>query len=179
MIRLFFVLFSLLTWSGEPDGIPSTVAEIRQAYAAAHQAIEDSHHDGVPRNELIETAQYMVPAAGTTNETFCCYYELSVDGEEWSVHYNPYFITRKYNIAVHNFYEEYLYDAKSGRLLFVYIQSDGVDGTKNEERYYYGPDGLISEIIKGERTVPDKKLRIHAKILRDSVKTRLDAAVLR
>ena len=179
MTRFLILILSLFAWVGGPDGTPSTVQEIRQAYAAAHQEIADSHREGVPRNELVETLQYMVPACGSTTETFCCYYRLQTGETDGSTHYQPYFITRKYNIAVRNFYEEYLFDAETGRLLFVFIQSDTYEGTQNEERYYYGPDGLISEVIKGERTISDSKLRTYANILSKSVKTRLDAGLLR
>ena len=179
MTRLFILIISVFAWMGGPDGTPSTVQEIRQAYAAAHQEIEDSHHESVPRNELVENLEYMIPALGTTYETFCCYYRQTMDETDWHTRYLPYFITRKYNMAVRNIYEEYLYDTVTGRLLFVYIRTDNGDDTLNEERYYYGPDGLISEVIKGERTISDKQLRIYAKILRDSVKTRLDANAMR
>jgi len=176
MTRFFILILSLFAWTGEPDGTPSTVQEIRQAYAAAHQMIEDSHHPGVPRNELVENIEYMIPALGTTYETFCCYYQQALDETDWTTRYHPYFITRKYNMSVKNIYEEYLYDTETGRLLFVFIQTDmGDDSPLNEERYYYGPDGLISTVIKGERTIADGKLSIFAKILRDSVKIRLDA----
>ena len=160
---------------GEPDGTPSTVQEIRKAYAAAHQEIEDSHHPNVPRNELVENLEYMIPALGTTYETFCCYYRQTMDESDWTTRYQPYFITRKYNLSVRNIYEEYLYDTETGRLLFVFIRTDNGDDTINEERYYYGPDGLISTVITGERTISDSKLGVFAKILRDSVKIRLDA----
>lgn len=174
-MKLIILLSMLFGLSSSPDGLPATVKEIRQAYADAHQRIAETTRPGVPRSDMETTFRYMVPAAGETTETIHAFYELSIDSEgEWAVHYHPYFIMRSYNISVLKFYEEYLYDADTGKLLFVYISGDTHEGKKNEERYYFGPDGLISEIIQGERTVSLEEILRKAEVLRSSSRPLLD-----
>ena len=67
-------------------------------------------------------------------------------------------MTVKFNAAVRQFYREFLYDAASGKPLFVFLQQDSIDGSqKDETRYYFGPSGLISEIVKGERVMSEQE----------------------
>ena len=181
MIRLFIALALLLgavaANAGTPDGTPATVKEIRQAYADAQQQMALSLQEGMHRNDLETTLRYVVPAVGETVETLRCFYsDPEMDTEVWEVRYHPYFITRKYNVSMRKFYEEYLFDAKTGRLLFFYLKGDVFEGGQNEERYYFGPEGRISEIIKGERTLSDETVLRRAESLRSSIRTMLETA---
>lgn len=181
MIKRFYpfllalVLGTALSLSAAAQNRASDVVkEVRAAYAAAKEQIKlTSGEDGAPRNDVTATLHCMVPATGPRTEVFHCYFELDTD--EDGAHYQPYFITRKYNIAARNFYEEYLFHPASGRLLFAFIQGDDFDGGKNEERYYYDDLGkLASANIKGERTIGDAQLVSNAEDFRALVPKFLD-----
>ena len=161
---------SLFAQTGSSDLVKS----VRAAYAAAKEKIKQNNgEDGAPRNDVTATLHCMVPATGPRTEVFHCYFELDTD--EDGAHYLPYFITRKYNVAARNFYEEYLFDPVPGRLLFAFIQSDTFDGGKNEERYYYDDCGkLAAANIKGERTIEDMNLVINAESFRTLIPQYLD-----
>ena len=71
---------------------------------------------------------------------------LDDDNESGEMAYCLYLVTRKYNVAARQFYEEYLYDHKSGKALFVYKKYDSCvgDGTKPaEERYYLDNEQVV------------------------------------
>ena len=83
---------------------------------------------GVPHTRQIE------PSQRAHHITAClspCYPEV-------------YFMVRKYNVGARDYYQEFLFD--EGKLIFYFEKS----GT-SETRYYWGPDGLAKEDIKGER----------------------------
>jgi hypothetical protein len=161
----------------EADAVKAVLA----AYSEAKEKIALSSETDDPNlhNDVVSTIRRNLPGSGPSVEIFHCYFDLDVQAEPmWEVHYRPYFITRKYNIAARNFYEEYLYDAASGRLLFVFLQGDTIGGTKNEERYYYDAEGrLVSENIKGERTIQDEDLHYDADLFRSLIAHRLDHSV--
>lgn len=149
---LRFLLMLVLALPGLPqDGLPTTVKEIRQRYADTQQSIAMMHEEEHFRSEIVTTIQRNMPGSGIRKETVTCYF--AEFGEDLDPDYRPYFVTRKYNVAARKFYEEYLFDAETGKLLFVFLQADSIEnaGTKDETRYYFGPQGLISENVKGER----------------------------
>ena len=151
----------------------SVVKSVRAAYAAAKEKIKMADGEMAPRNDAVATLHYNVPATGPRTTVAHCYFDLDTD--EDGAHYYPYFITLKYNVTVRDFYEEYLYDPESGRLLFVFLQQDTFQGTKNEERYYYDEHGNLAAVnITGERTVEDAALVSHAEALRMIIPKFLD-----
>ncbi len=151
----------------------SVVKSVRAAYAAAKEKIKMADGEMAPRNDAVATLHYNVPATGPRTTVAHCYFDLDTD--EDGAHYYPYFITLKYNVTVRDFYEEYLYDPESGRLLFVFLQQDTFEGTKNEERYYYDDLGHLAAVnITGERTVEDAALVSHAEALRMIIPKFLD-----
>ena len=154
MLTRLFLLLALVFPSGAgQDHLPSTVKEIRQLYAETQQAIAMMSEEEHLCSRLVTTTQSNLPGSGIRKETVTCYFaDYGEDEEEWNPDYRPYFITRKYNVGARKFYEEYLFDGSTGRLIFVFIQGDSSEGGKDETRYYFGPDGLISENIKGDRT---------------------------
>ena len=54
-----------------------------------------------------------------------------------------YFITRKYNVGAREYYEEFLFN--EGSLVFYFNKQEA-----NETRYYWGRDGFLHEVVKGE-----------------------------
>lgn len=129
---LRFLLMLVLALPGLPqDGLPTTVKEIRQRYADTQQSIAMMHEEEHFRSEIVTTIQRNMPGSGI----------------------------RKYNVAARKFYEEYLFDAETGKLLFVFLQADSIEnaGTKDETRYYFGPQGLISETSRENVARPPRK----------------------
>ena len=176
-LRLFMMLTLAFPAGGQQDGL--TVKEIRQMYAEVQQAIAAMSEEEHLRNQVVTTIQTNMPGSGIRKETRTAYfaeYDESVEEGDFNPDYRPYFITRKYNVGSLHYYEEYLYDAETGIPVFVFIQSYLPDhpGTKNETRYYYGPMGLISEIIKGEREMDEQAAADQGGSLWESVKSQLN-----
>ena len=128
------------------------VANIRDLYAKAKQQIEDAKRlvkEGEPGNELTINNYYQVPGCGPNNEVISIYYNGTYSEEASTVVYIPYFISRKFNYAVRNYYQEILFDQK-GDLVFFFEKMEN-----DETRYYWSTDKLIHEIIKGDRTTDE------------------------
>ena len=155
------------------EGLPKTVKEIRERYAQAQQDIADMGKDEHMLCRLVSTSQRNMPAIGIQKETLTAYFNNKDRDEDWYPIFRLYFLTRKYNVAVRKCYEEYLFDALSGRLIFVFLQRDSYidDSTKDETRYYFGEEGLISEIIKGERISEPDAILLSAEKLRSAAIT--------
>ena len=179
MLRLFLIL-ALAFPAGVPqDGLPTTVKEIRQLYANVQEAIANMNEEEHYRSQLVTTIQRTLPATGIRKETvttFFAEYDEGIEEGDFNPDYRPYFITRKFsNEAGWKGYEEYLYDDESGTPIFVFIQIDYDNGKgKQEMRYYYGPMGLISENIKGERVMDALAAQDQANMLWGSMKAQLN-----
>ena len=180
MLRLLLLLSLIWPATGAPqDGLPTTVKEIRQLYANVQQAIADMNEEEHYRSQLVTTIQRTLPVTGIRKETVTTYfaeYDEGIEEGDFNPDYRPYFITRKFsNEAGWKGYEEYLYDDESGQPVFVFLQIDYNDGKgKQETRYYYGPLGLISENIKGERVMDEGAAHDQATTLWDSLKAQLN-----
>ncbi len=156
------------------DRNDEVVKYIREAYNQAREKIKMTTGDeSVPRNDVTATLHYMVPATGERTEVFHAWFDLETDEE--GAHYLPYFITRKYNVAARNYYEEYLFEPETGLLLFVLIQSDNFEGGKDEQRYYFGAMGeLVHQIIKGGDPFDADSLLLSAARIRGLIPQYLD-----
>ncbi|MDO4993736.1 MAG: hypothetical protein Q4E32_01890 [Bacteroidales bacterium] len=135
----------LFAQKGAPEGL---MKEIRAKYAEAWQMVNEQLRDNETpnKNYMTATLRYVIPGCGQTNETLCYYYMLDDDNESGEMAYCLYLVTRKYNVAARQFYEEYLYDHKSSKALFVYKKYDSYvgDGTKPaEERYYLDNEQVV------------------------------------
>jgi len=170
VIILFFLALCLSARAQNDAGV---VKAVRAAYSEAKEKIKLADGDPSPRNDASATLSYNVPGTGPRTTVVHCYFDLDTD--ENGAHYQPYFITLKYNIAARAFYEEYLFDPESGRLLFAFLQGDTFEGAKNEERYYYDESGRLASVnVKGERTVEDALLLSRAEDYRRFVPQFLD-----
>lgn len=172
MKQILVILLLALAWPAFAwqDGLPKTVKEIRQRYAEAHQAIEQMDESGV-HNQVTLVVQRNMPGSGLRTVTLTCYFEEYQDEEMTAgyMDYLPFFLTSRSNIAVWVDYEEYLFDPMSGKPIFIFLQRDTEDGGKDETRYYFGSDSLISENIKGERIMSSDAAYQAAIHLRDSM----------
>ena len=161
MKRLFFIiLLALAVPAGAQDNRPTTVLGVRQKYSDIQKFIAMMDQEEHTRSQITLYLQRNVPGIGIQKETVTCFYEYSRsdDENEWNFFYRPIFITVKFNVAVHQCYQEYLFDVDSGKPVFVFLQQDSyLSEEKDETRYYFGPSGLISEIVKGERIMDQQE----------------------
>lgn len=128
------------------------VAEVRKLYAAAKERMAQNDREENPARSGMETTfYYMVPGAGPTKHHIHYYFGEEESDEGETTGFTPYFITVSYNVAARNFYEEYLIDEKTEKLIFAYFHVPEYDGSKSEARYYYDKNGeLAHQDVKGE-----------------------------
>ena len=135
---------SLITASAQN----AQVAGIRKLYAEVKQEMENRRQAELPPNETVVSSNYMAPGGGPTKDVTHYFYDSDFDEEISTYIYTPYFITRKYNVGAIDFYEEFLFD--KGSLVFYFCKSHN-----NETRYYWGPNGFLHEVVKGERSMDE------------------------
>ena len=166
---LAVLLLAALTLSAVPDRRSDAIAAVRKAYQEAKESMAINAEETIPSNDLTATYHYNIPGCGETTEVIHAWFYLEEHEEDWGSSYPIYFITRKYNIAAGNYYEEYLFDDETGKLIFAFLQGDDFqsEGVKvNEERYYYDAQGLAAEIIKGRRMHENDEIVRNAEALR-------------
>ena len=138
-----------------------SINDIRKSYAEAKEHIarmsENFPADGAPAEFYHLHAALNLPATGPHFEDIRMYFgEKDSDAE---VIYKPHylwFLTTKYNYAVREYYEEYLFD-KSGQLMFAYgINPDVVFGELYEFRLYFAGQRLLKAIVK-KKSVDEKE----------------------
>ena len=177
MKQLLVILLLVLAWpaSAWQDNFPKTVKEIRQRYAEAHQAIARMDETGV-HNQVTLVVQRNMPATGLRTVTNICYFEEYQDEDMVGyMEYLPFFLTSRSNVSIREYYEEYLFDVMTGKPIFIFYQQNNEEefDKKDETRYYFGPDGLISENIKGERIISPERAYDAAILLRDSMTSKM------
>ena len=171
-LLMLSLLAAFLPLTAFGQGFPKTVKEVRERYAQAHQEIADMDLEEHMVCRLISTSQRNMPAIGIQKETLTAYFNNQDRDEDWYPIFRLFFHTRKYNVSARNFYEEYLFDAQTGRLIFVFLQGDNYfSESKDETRYYFGEEGLISENIKGERIAEADSILRSAEALRTAAIT--------
>ena len=135
------------------------IAGIRAAYSAAKEQMElNSHADemNVPRSDMEISSHYIIPGSGPTEDVIHYYFTMDDDPETGSYVYKPYLVTRSFNIAAHQFYQEYLIDKESRLLFFFQSQSnDAIEGGTAETRFYYGKHG-VHKAVKGDATLDEE-----------------------
>jgi len=124
------------------------VAKIRKAYATAKADAEKSQKGSDPRlGHMVITNSHVEPGIGPQKETIHYFYRRTEDQTTGMFYYKPFLITRKYDIAAQDFYEEFLYIDSDEGLNFFFKK-----GGENETRYYYWSwnGGGLHEVVKGE-----------------------------
>lgn len=123
---------------------------IRAAYSAAKEQIELNSHaqeQNVPRSDMEIVSHYVIPGCGPTEEVIHYYFTLDEDPVLGTPYYTIYFITRSFNVAARQFYQEFLFDNDESSLLFFFQSNDALDGGSDETRYYYGKQGVHKSIM--------------------------------
>ena len=106
------------------------VTDIRKKYASVKERQDNKKKAELPPDETVVTSNYMAAGAGPVKDVTHYYYSGDFDEDLGREAYEVYFMVRKYNVGAVDYYQEFLFD---------------------EGRYYWGPDGLAKEDIKGER----------------------------
>lgn len=121
------------------------VAEIRKLYAQAKQEMEGLdglEREGLPPNKTVFSSNYNEAGTGPTKEVVTYYHRVAYDEEAEMSFHRTFFITRKFNVAAREFYQEFLYDTDGNLKFFFEKNPDG------ETRYYYCNDDVY-DVIKG------------------------------
>lgn len=141
------MLLSLAAVAEEPDSI---VLSIRDAYQQAKENMKKNKGMG---NEMISTLNYTVRGSGKTTETLHFFYNtvegtylLAEDRDPHFFYYPLYFVTRSYNIGKKKYYEEYLFDSSSQRLLFALTQDYDENGKRFDRRFYVH-NGEVYDVV--------------------------------
>lgn len=147
VLSTIVMLFLLcLTTAGQNK--QAEVAKIRKAYATAKAYAEKAKKGTDPVLGHMEvTSSHVEPGVGPQKETLQYFFRRTEDQTTGMFRYKPFLITRKYNIAAQDFYEEFLFIDSDDGLNFFFKK-----GGDNETRYYYWSwNGAGSHsVIKGE-----------------------------
>ena len=152
-----FAVIALAAAAEQPDPV---VTSIRDAYQQAKVSIKKDKSMG---NEMVTSFNYTVRGKGKTTETIHFFYiteegtyALSEDPDPHFFYYPLYFVTRHYNIGKKKYYEEYLFDHSSQRLLFALIQDYDDNGRRFERRFYFH-DGKLYDVTGPEASDFEKQ----------------------
>ena len=164
-LTLCFILCIQCGWA------QNTVESIRKRYADIKEMItdktgeEENYNDGATFIQCYKVeASHWLPATGGHKENITFYFgeKENEEDEVYASHYLT-FVTTKYNYAVREYYEEYLYD-EDGKIAFIYGFSpyEFVEDTGSpndiplefEYRFYFNKGKLLNAVIK-KRPVED------------------------
>ena len=152
MKKMVLMTLLVLAWV-QMTYAQNTVESIRKEYAALKADIaEMMKEDGYPPVYYQVLVRQNLPGTGPHFEDTRMYYGERDDDEIYPSHYLR-MVTTKYNFAVREFYEEYLYDEK-GRILFIYAQTPDADEdmeTMQEFRFYFNAGKLIKVLVKNRK----------------------------
>ena len=157
-LLLLFAAATMMAPAGmqaqQPRKGADRVAEIRRLYAEAKELAAGEHIEENANYKMTITSDRVIPALGSINERLHFFFGLDDEkfAEDLSLEYHPYFITRSYQYGPRQYYEEYLFDRKTGRLVFFFRTNDTYEGDKAETRYYWGEDGqkVVHQTTKGD-----------------------------
>lgn len=141
----------------------NTVESIRKRYADIKEMItektgeEENFNDGATFTQCYKVeASHWLPATGGHKENITFYFDEKEGSDEiYSSHYLT-FVTTKYNYAVREYYDEYLYD-EDGKIAFIYAylpfeyvddSPTGDDPLQFEYRFYFNKGKLLHAVIK-------------------------------
>lgn len=144
----------------------NTVESIRKRYADIKEMItptsgeEENFNDGATFTQCYKVeASHWLPATGGHRENITFYFgeKENEEDEVYASHFLT-FVTTKYNYAVREYYEEYLYD-EDGKIAFIYANApyeyvDEDEGKPNETpqqfeyRFYFNKGKLLNAVVK-------------------------------
>lgn len=150
MKRWFLVLLVCVALMAQANA-QNTVASIRQEYQGVQQNIRlMMQEDGLPPEYYHLHVVQNLPGTGLHDENIHMFYgELpsEEEGDPYPPHF-LHFVTAKYNFAVREYYEEFLYDDK-GQVKFIYIREPNIDVPNFQEfRLWYDGPRLLQFMVK-------------------------------
>lgn len=160
-------IMALAAAAQQPDPV---IEFIRNAYQQAKENIKKGKAMG---NEMATKLNYMVYGQGKTTETLHFFYKtvqgtylMSDDRDPHFNYYPLYFVTRNYNIGKKKYYEEYLFDSESQRLLFALTQDYDENGKRFDRRFYYHNGDIYKVIGPAATTLMEQSVFYQAEELR-------------
>ena len=156
-----FVIIACLALGVQVAKAQYTIEDIRKSYASVKEYIAQMSGefptDGIPDEYYHLNIEQNLPGTGPHHEHLWMYYSELEGSPIYPPHY-LWFATRKYNYAVREYYEEYLYDRK-GQIMFIYATNpDVIFGEIFEFRLYYDGQRLLKCIVK-QRKWDEKNYR--------------------
>lgn len=146
IMLMICTVMALVAAAEQPDPI---ISSIRDSYQQAKESMKKNKSLG---NEMVTTFDYTIRGKGKTTEKLHFFYNtvqgtylLSDDPDPHFFYHPLYFITRSYNIGKRKYYEEYLFDSSSQRLLYASTQDYDENG-KRLDRQFYFHNGNLYEI---------------------------------
>lgn len=140
-----FAIIALAAAAEQPDPV---ISSIRDAYQLAKESSKKNKGMG---NEMVTTLNYTVRGKGKTTETLHFFYNtvegtyaMTEDRDPHFFYYPLYFVTRSYNIGKQKYYEEYLFNPSSQRLLFALTQDYDENGKRFDRRFYFHNGSVYS-----------------------------------
>lgn len=156
-----FIIAICLTLAGlfsyAQQGVEARIGEIRKAYAARIDQMNNQPYDDFKIEELTITYNRNYPGTGPYSHTDTFYW-IDDENEDFMLKPQLYFATSRYTMCAGNYrhYREYLFDIDTGEPMFLLISAQlGDDSqTKKEYRFYFDNGKLIKQIP--ERIVFDE-----------------------
>ena len=145
LLTIAMLVLFCLTTAGQNQ--QAEVTKIRQAYATAKADADKAQKGTDPLLGHMEmTANHIEPGIGPQKETLQYYFRLTEDQTTGMYYHEPFLITRRYNVAAQDFYEEFLYIGSDEGLNFFFQKSGD-----NETRYYFWSEngGGSHSVLKG------------------------------
>ena len=160
-MRKMFVIIACLALGVQVAKAQYTIEDIRKSYASVKEYIAQMSGefpaDGIPDEYYHLNIEQNLPGTGPHHEHVWMYFS-ELDGTPIYPPHYLWFATRKYNYAVREYYEEYLYDRK-GQIMFIYATNpDVIFGEIFEFRLYYDGQRLLKCIVK-QRKWDEKNYR--------------------
>ena len=155
IVRTTMMVLLTMCFMAHPAQAQDAKKAIREHYAAVKEQLKmydelNKTGDVYPVPQMFSVVvKQNLPATGYHEETIQMMYREDKKSDE-QIYADLYleFATKKYNFAVRQFYEEYLYD-KQGRIQFIYaLESDFGDVFQREYRFYFNQGKLIDVNIK-------------------------------
>ena len=155
------LLASLTIQAQQDKKTADRLTEIRQQYGKAMSWMAEEHEEDNMGYKMTIQTDRVIPALGSINETIHFYFGLDDKKfeEDLTVAYLPYFMDRRYQYGPREYFEEYLFDLTTGKLIYFSRINDNYDGGKDETRLYWGKNGkdVVHREVKGNEPADENE----------------------
>lgn len=161
VLTAMLTIVALTTWQ-QAGWAQNTEESIRQRYndmkkyVASHT--NDNKDDGADFGEFyhLQARQWLPATGGHIEDTYLFFGEVESEEDVIYVPHYVKFVTKKFNYAAREYYQEFLYDP-DGNVAFIYAYDpmtkfgNDADDMQYEFRFYLNKGKLIKAIIKCKR----------------------------